>query len=123
LATTIKFPTAHTSLSQRKDPDLSYKFLQEGCKFPGLVIEVAWSQRKLDLERLAKRYIEGSNGDIRTVVGVNLNDIYHARRNEGTATATFSVWRAELDSSGKAKINKNVVEDQVCFLAYIAKWS
>jgi hypothetical protein len=70
---------------------------------------------------LADQYIQRSKGEIRTVVGVNLNDIYRAKRKKGAKTAsaeapaTFSVWRAELDNSnGQTRVfAKNSVRDQV----------
>jgi hypothetical protein len=43
--------------------------------------------RKLDLPQLAKRYIQGSNSEIRTVIRVNLNDIYKAKQGKGAKTA------------------------------------
>jgi hypothetical protein len=116
LATTVKF--SKEDGGDRKDPDLSFEIEHPSCEFPGLVVEVAWSQRNLDLPRLAKRYIEETNGNIRTVVGLNLNDIYRSRRNEGAGPghATFSVWQAELYSvSGMARVIK-AVEDEVLLL-------
>lgn len=85
----------------KKEPDEAWRY--QHCKFPGVVMEVAWSQRKLELEDLVKRYITGSKGEIRTVIGWNLNDIYKGRANMElktslpTASATFSVWQAKLD--------------------------
>ena len=88
----------------KKSPDKSYRY--KGCKFPSLVIEIAYSQRKLNLPDLAERYIYGSEGDIRTVIGINLNDIYQSEsdRKKGKhfrpSAATISVWRAKFDDSG-----------------------
>ncbi|KAF2181250.1 hypothetical protein K469DRAFT_692127 [Zopfia rhizophila CBS 207.26] len=115
---TIDFPIA-PGLPDKKGPDKSFKHRQ--CKFPGLVMEVAWSQRKLDLPWLADHYIQRSKGEIRTVIGFNLNDIDSAKRKKGAKTslakapATFSVWRAELDNSdGQTRVFvKNSVGDQV----------
>jgi hypothetical protein len=117
---TIDFPVA-TGSPDKKGPDKSFQHRQ--CEFPGLVIEVAWSQRKLDLPWLADRYIQRSEGEIRTVIGMNLNDVYRAKRRKGAKTAsadapaTFSVWRAELDNSNsQTRVSvKNSVRDQVHF--------
>ena len=46
----------------RRNPDKTYTYA--GCNFPGLVIEVAWSQRQLDLAGLAEEYIRRSEGSI-----------------------------------------------------------
>jgi hypothetical protein len=116
----IDFPVA-PGFPDKKGPDKSFQHQQ--CEFPGLVIEVAWSQRKLDLPWLADQYIQRSKGEIRTVVGVNLNDIYREKRRKGAKTAsadapaTFSIWRAEFDNSnGQTRVSvKNSVRDQVHF--------
>ncbi|TGJ78457.1 hypothetical protein E0Z10_g10303 [Xylaria hypoxylon] len=62
--------------SDRKDPDLSYKYNYPRSKFPGLVVEVGWSQKSPDLHKKCKWYIEKSRGEIRTVIGVDLSDLY-----------------------------------------------
>ncbi|KAI1345654.1 hypothetical protein F5Y01DRAFT_323007 [Xylaria sp. FL0043] len=62
--------------SDKKDPDLSYKFDYPRSKFPGLVVEVGWSQKSSDLHKKCKWYIEKSRGEIRTVIGVDLFDLY-----------------------------------------------
>ena len=69
--------------------------MHEGCDnyVPTLVVEVAWSQRPLDLAKLAKEYIQ--SGEVRTVVGI---DVSHQRTREvapGTS-ARFLIWRAGL---------------------------
>jgi hypothetical protein len=74
----------------RRNPDKTYTYTS--CNFPGLVIEVAWPQRQLDLAGLAEEYIQRSEGSIRTVVGVNVE--YQVE-----APATFSVWHAQVDKS------------------------
>ncbi|KAI0410470.1 hypothetical protein F5X98DRAFT_385566 [Xylaria grammica] len=74
----------------RLEPDLSFK--HENCRVADMVIEVAWSQSKLQLPDRARRYIEGTEGAIRTVIGLNMNDIYGGGRQ-----ATFSFWRGERD--------------------------
>ena len=88
----IKFPSRIRGKENKKSPDKSYG--HRPCKgYPALVIEVAWSQRPLDLPKLAKRYIQGTKGRIRTVIGVNLE---YQRTAEVTAggPASFLVWRA-----------------------------
>ncbi|KAI0534280.1 hypothetical protein GGR58DRAFT_483450 [Xylaria digitata] len=113
--------------SDKKDPDLSYKYDHPRSKFPGLVVEVGWSQKSLDLQKKCKWYIEKSCGEIRTVIGVDLNDLYdcypkrktkpnepsedgedkateedEAKMAEATAKkkalGKILVWRADIDS-------------------------
>jgi hypothetical protein len=47
-----------------------------GCEYPPLVIEIGWSQDKHDVENKAKYYLENFDGQIRTVIGINLRDTY-----------------------------------------------
>lgn len=90
----------------KNSPDKSYR--HRACpEYPGLVIEVAWSQRPLELHKLAKRYIQRSNGRIRTVVGINIE--YQDAR----SLADFSVWRAgEADGGGKVS-EVSIVESEI----------
>ncbi|GAP83887.2 hypothetical protein SAMD00023353_0503060 [Rosellinia necatrix] len=89
LATRVKYSEPR---DDQLEPDLS--FMHEDSLVAGLVVEVAWSQSNLKLPDRAKRYIEGTSGEIRTVVGLNMNDIYLGRRH-----ATLSVWKAEKDQN------------------------
>jgi len=89
----IKLPSRFRGgKKNKKSPDKSYG--HEPCGgYPALVIEVAWSQRPLDLLKLAKRYIEGSKGRIRIVIGVDLE--YQRSPAATPATpARFFIWRA-----------------------------
>ncbi|KAI0539510.1 hypothetical protein GGR58DRAFT_524573 [Xylaria digitata] len=88
--------------------------------FPGLVIGVAWSQRNLDLPQLAEDYIIGSGGEIGTVIGIKIRDIYDESKGEElgnrltNAAVTFTVWKArytdQSSSTGVAVIP--AVEDK-----------
>src|SRR5438045_151122 len=55
----------------KKQPDCRYDHINCGVNcsvYPGLVLEVSYSQRQNDLEALAREYIQKSRGAIRTVV-------------------------------------------------------
>jgi hypothetical protein len=43
---------------------------------PELVIELGWTQEKGDVEKKARQYFEDFNNQIRTVIRINLNDMY-----------------------------------------------
>ncbi|OAL24439.1 hypothetical protein AYO20_10665 [Fonsecaea nubica] len=101
LATTVECNAPH---GDRLEPDLSYT--SEGCSIADLVVEVAWSQRKLKLPERATRFITETEGAIRTVVALDLNDIYR-----GSRLATFSVWKAQLD--GDKWTRATVVDNQM----------
>ncbi len=93
-------------------PDASFRY--GGLRFPGLVIEVAWSQPFADLRRKAERYIKFSQGGVRTVVGISLNDIYkHEYGRTGFGSAMFSVWQSEFNAVTRKVNVRTVNENQV----------
>lgn len=102
-STSLKF-RANDDEYNKHEPDLSYR--SRRSKFPGLVIEISWSQRPLDLPRLARSYIQGSNGLIRTVIGVNVEY-------PNADYATLSVWRAEFGQSNKTLSANEIIVNKV----------
>ncbi|RYC59230.1 hypothetical protein CHU98_g6980 [Xylaria longipes] len=88
----------------------SYRHLQS--KFPELVVEIAWSEPVSDLRESAEAFIEETSGGVRTVIRLNLTEVYEARKRNETGDAKLSIWRAKFDSSGRySGIEKN--EDRV----------
>ena len=73
----------------RHEPDAS--FWHDYAKYPGVVIEVSYSQKRKSLSRLAEDYLLDSNASIQVVVGL---DIEYGKK--GSCKATFSVWRTKL---------------------------
>ncbi|KAF2967610.1 hypothetical protein GQX73_g6008 [Xylaria multiplex] len=98
-----------------------------GLRFPGLVLEVGWSQTSFALRRKCEWYIRNSNGEVRTVIGIDLHDLYQCYPKSKTqpngpgeladiqatnedickmakavkekkATGKIFIWRAEIDS-------------------------
>lgn len=91
----------------RHDPDA--QFIHSRARFPGVVIEVSYSQKRRDLARLADEYILGSDGSIRVVVGLDIE--YKGKK------ITLSIWRPQTlitDSGVEELIAKQTVIDQVC---------
>ncbi|KAI1660384.1 hypothetical protein F4813DRAFT_292721 [Daldinia decipiens] len=92
-------------------PDESFRY--PDCKYPGLVIEVSWSQRPRELPKRAKDFITKSNGGVRTVISIDVHDSYEKKRQSGMpGEAKFSVWRADWVSGNKV-IPKMSVDNQV----------
>ena len=52
------------------DPDTAFRHL--GAKYPGVIIEVSYSQKRKDLPRLADDYILGSDGNVHAVIGLDV---------------------------------------------------
>ena len=50
------------------------------CAFPTLIIEIGWAQKKLHIIEKMYYYFKISQGDIRTVIYINLNNIYRKQR-------------------------------------------
>ncbi|ELR07553.1 hypothetical protein GMDG_08468 [Pseudogymnoascus destructans 20631-21] len=71
----------------KHDPDAQFRHSK--AQFPGIVIEVSYSQKRKDLERLADDYILGSDSDILVVVGLDIE--YKTGKK-----ATLSVWRPNI---------------------------
>ncbi|KAG9229033.1 hypothetical protein BJ875DRAFT_388192, partial [Amylocarpus encephaloides] len=53
----------------------------DGDEYPGVVLEISYSQDGKDLKTLAWDYIQFSNGDVKVVVGI---DIKHSNTKEAT---------------------------------------
>lgn len=90
----------------RQEPDLSFSYNRG--KTPGLVVEVAWSQYSLKLPARADRYITGSKGRVRTVIGIDLRNVY-----DGGREAWFSVWQARSDEKDQQWTRVTTVDHQV----------
>ncbi len=54
----------------------------------GLVVEISYSQDGKELDKLAWQYIQGSNGDIKAVLRIDIN--------YGAKASTVSLWRSLL---------------------------
>jgi hypothetical protein len=90
-------------------PDASFGYL--GARYPGVIIEVSYSQKRKDSPRLADDYILGSNGNIRAIIGIDIE--YRGKM------ATLSVWRPRVlindDGSKELQVEQTVV-NQVCLV-------
>jgi hypothetical protein len=73
-----------TSKYSTHEPDRT--FIHTDAQWPGVVIEVVFSQKEKDLRDLAEKYILGSDGNICVVIGLNIE-----YRN--STQATVSVWQ------------------------------
>ena len=109
-STEVRFP-AESSPSDRRskhEPDTS--FWHDDAQYPGVVIEVAYSQKRERLARLAEVYLLDSDASVQAIVGL---DIEYGKK--GSRKATLTVWRTrERDTStGKELYVEKEVKDEV----------
>ncbi|KAI1464804.1 uncharacterized protein F4812DRAFT_462130 [Daldinia caldariorum] len=89
-----------------KSPDESIQF--DGCEYPGLLIEISWSQKVKELPKRAKEFITKTKGGVRTVICIDVNDTYEKRRKKMAGEAKLSVWRANWTSDNKLRVEMSV---------------
>lgn len=78
------------SISERVRRQPDGQFRHGRAKFPGVVIEVSYSQDGKQLSSLAKQYINYSDGNIKAVICVDIN--------YGRQESTISLWKARFTS-------------------------
>jgi hypothetical protein len=92
-STEIYFPVENdTSTKSKHEPDAS--FWHDDAQYPGVIIEVAYSQKRKRLCRLAEDYLLDSDASVQVVVGLDIE--YERKRSR---QATFSVWRTHVVST------------------------
>ena len=70
-STDVYFPAeyAPSNTKSKYEPDAS--FWHDAARDPGVIIKVAYSQRKKRLDRLAENYLMDSDTGVRVVVGLD----------------------------------------------------
>jgi hypothetical protein len=108
-STEIRFATSKS----RYHPDMS--FGHKDARFPGVIVEVAFSQEYKHLRRLAENYLLDSGANIRVVVGINI------AYGKGPRRATLSIWRPKLSKtpSGYDLEAEDEATDEVCLIFMI----
>jgi hypothetical protein len=76
----------------RRQPD--GQFQHRRAQFPGVAFEVSYSQDGKKLTRIAKEYINYSNGNIKAVVCIDINN---------ATESTVSLWKARLTPADDGK--------------------
>jgi hypothetical protein len=87
-STEIYFPVENgpPNTKSKYEPDAS--FWHDNARYPGVIIEVAYSQKRKRLDRLAQDYLMDSDASVQVVVGL---DIEYSKKE--SRKATLSVWR------------------------------
>lgn len=70
----------------RREPDASFGHRQ--ALYPGVIVEVCYSQKSKRISRLADEYILNTDGSVNVVVALDIDY-------KGSKKATITVWRAE----------------------------
>lgn len=106
-STEIRFAPIDTSSKSKYEPDAS--FWHDDAQYPGVIIEVAYSQKKARLRRLADNYLLDSDANVRVVIGLDIAYSNESRK------ATLSVWRPQLfdTADGPELRAEEVVSDEV----------
>ena len=100
---------APSGTKSKHEPDAS--FWQDNAKYLGVIIEVAYSQKRKRLARLAEDYLLDSNASVQAVVSL---DIEYGKKK--SRKATLSVWRAHVDGNELRVVQE--VADVVCYSLY-----
>ena len=91
----------------KHEPDALFRHRQ--AQYPGVILEISYSQKRRDLGRVAEDYILGSSGNIRVVVGIDID--YKDK------SATLSMWRSRLYINGAGEdelVAHPTLLNQVC---------
>ncbi|KAL2060401.1 hypothetical protein VTL71DRAFT_9431 [Oculimacula yallundae] len=90
------------------DPDA--QFQHSRAQYPGVVIEVSYSQKRRDLPHLADDYILGSDSNIQVVIGLDIE-----YEGDKAKMATFSRWEddIELEDGENVLVAKQTIDNQV----------
>jgi hypothetical protein len=93
-----------------REPDASFGHTE--AQYPGVVIEIAYSQKRQAVRDLADDYILCTDGSINVVVCL---DIEYQKSKQ----ATISIWRPEyrLEAGKEVFVASLVVDQEVCFSA------
>ncbi|KAF9730248.1 hypothetical protein PMIN01_12181 [Paraphaeosphaeria minitans] len=95
-STEIFFPDDNdpATTKAKREPDTS--FWHDNARYPGVIIEVAYSQRKERLDRLAESYILDSDASVQAVIGLAID-----YGKNGSRKATLSVWWPKLHQTAE----------------------
>jgi hypothetical protein len=107
-STEIRFGASASSSKSKYEPDASFR--HEEAKYPGVIIEIAYSQKKTRLRRLAENYLLDSDANVQAVVCL---DIEYGKK--ASRKATLSIWRPQLfhTADGSELRAVEVVADKV----------
>jgi len=97
--------SVHFANTRRHDPDRQFYYMD--VAWPALIIEFADFSKQKHLGKLADEYILESDGSIKMVLGINID-------NRRTKKATVSLWRPSygVDEAGTFLESRNILVHQ-----------
>lgn len=104
--------SSRVSLNEEKEsrqPDIQFRHKLE--KYPRVIVEVANTQTQKELEALAYDYILKSDGEIKSVYGIDLNPLGKA--------STVSRWCARVTPSDDPEYDKEVRVEKTLYKVQI----
>lgn len=97
----------------KHEPDARFK--HKDAAWPGIVIELAYSQKRKSLVDLADNYILGSDGNVNVMVGLDLDY-------KKSKQASISIWRMKNSTNEEGEVEgevEQVIDNQLtCTLPY-----
>jgi hypothetical protein len=87
-STEIDFKASAPSSKSKYEPDASFR--HKDARYPSVIIEVAYSQKKKRLSRLADNYLLDSDANVQVVVCLDIEYGKDSRK------AMLSLWRPQL---------------------------
>jgi hypothetical protein len=110
-STGIYFPVDNASPGKESKHEPDASFWHDKAHYPGVIIEIAYSQKKKRLSRLAEDYLLDSDANVRAVVGL---DIEYGKK--GSRKARLSVWRTRVfytPAGDELRVSHEIADD-VC---------
>jgi hypothetical protein len=89
-------------------------FVHRDARWPGVIIEVSYSQQKKNLPRLADNYIIGTRGSVRVVIGLDID--YNTKK------GTLSMWRPSYVRNEQGRLifrAAQTIDNQVSSLRFL----
>ncbi|KAH8695787.1 hypothetical protein GQ44DRAFT_779736 [Phaeosphaeriaceae sp. PMI808] len=88
----------------KHEPDTC--FWHDNAIYPGIVIEISYSQKRKKLGRLAEDYLLGSHASVQVVVGL---DIEYGKKD--LRKATLSVWRTHVVNGNEIRVVQEIADE------------
>lgn len=95
----------------KREPDASFKHRR--ARYPGVIIEVCYSQKSQRISHLADEYILNTDGSVNAVIALDVDY-------KGSKNATITVWRPEyITVDGIEELQATAVVDALVHLRVV----